>query len=157
MCFQKMISLVCLFVFRLLWYELKIFSCAFDKYTPIEIEINSIKFLLSITNEFTYIHIACSITDASDDEFEKLCHEHHHHHHEVCFCLTMSVNVILCRSMSSFVALTDYLYGIHKLSDIVQWNLLLDRILCQTYKFNVINRIKWSGDSQANLLSWIPM
>ena len=45
----------------------------------------------------------------------------------------------------------------NKLSDIDQWNPLLDRILCQTYKFNVINRIKWSGDSQANLLSWIPM
>jgi len=34
---------------------------------------------------------------------------------------------------------------------------LLNLILCQTYKFNVINRIKWLWDSQANLLCWISM
>jgi hypothetical protein len=62
----------------------------------------------------------------------------------------------------SRIALTENLYGIilnkSKLfSDIGQRNLLLDIILCQTYKCNVINRIKWLVDSQANLLSWIPM
>jgi len=44
-----------------------------------------------------------------------------------------------------------------KLSDIGQRNLSLYIMLCQTYKFNVSNRIKWLVDCQANLLSWIPM